>query len=345
MRAQVDELFKRVWHYFDKIIVRDMFTPNLLQDPVAPREALINILLSHLPPLFYLREIGAESLVEFVAKSVCHEHWKRHAEEEGLGAAVDSRSSLTEQLRETAIFFFHDDAEGDPFYWIESPELSSRAGIRLKDYPDLDERGLQRLLVDLVFREHLTQLTGDIRVARHFKLPLGAVSHIHGRMLASAVPPTLADVVFSLNLPILDGVPTKSLIELRQQEHDAFVRFRSSLAKAVTEQVKQSGARDAQAVAEQIRLDVIEPSLAGIRQRLRASEKALANKAGVALFLGALATTCGVLGGLPPPLAVSGGAVATITAANVAVQRHIDERQQVSVDEMYFLWKAVEHSH
>src|SRR5579884_4285316 len=31
MRAQVDKLFRRVWHYFDRIVVRYVFTPALTE--------------------------------------------------------------------------------------------------------------------------------------------------------------------------------------------------------------------------------------------------------------------------------------------------------------------------
>src|SRR5262249_50567656 len=82
MRSQVDTLFKRVWHYFDRIVARDAVTPLLLGG-AGPQANIADLLLSDLAPLLYLREIGADSLIDFVPKHFCSE-WRKHAEEIGL---------------------------------------------------------------------------------------------------------------------------------------------------------------------------------------------------------------------------------------------------------------------
>ncbi len=79
--------------------------------------------------------------------------------------------------------------------------------------------------------------------------------------------------------------------------------------------------------------------------RLAASERALAKKAGVTLFLGALGTTCGILCGALPTVAVPAGVAAVTAGINVAAQKHIEEVRDVSLEGMYFLWKLVGHKH
>jgi hypothetical protein len=344
MRQQVDELFKRVWHYFDRIVVADAFTPTLLGDPHISAEDARNVLLTHLPPLLYLREIGAEHLVQFVPKMPCPDRWRRHAREEGLGWVFKRQRSFKSALLKNATFSFHDNSSGEGGYWMSSPDMSTSVGIPVSRHPGSTGE-LQRRLVDLVFDENLSELTFDVASAHQLKLPLGAISRIHARMLSANHPPAGADVAFHLSLPILDGVPVKELVRLREREHDSFLRFRDSLRAAIKERAALAGSASARSVADQIQMDVIEPSLNKIRQQLAASEKALAKKTGVSLFLGALVTTCGILCGLSPTLAVPAGITAVATGTNSAAQKHIGEKQDISMHSMYFLWQASEHTH
>lgn len=344
MRAQVDQLFKRVWYYFDEIVVRDAFTPALLH-PNKKSEGIIEFLLTHLAPLLYLREIGAEQLVQFTPKHFCSD-WEKHAQEVGLSEALARRSCVRNDLRKNATFVFEEDEQGDPVFSMGGEELHNTSiSISPKKYPGLDEEGLKCVLLDYAIQEHLLELTADVMAARQLKLPLGASTGLHGMLLSARRPPIPTDVLLKLELPVLDGVSTKSLIEIRNRERESFMKFRNSLRIAASERLKASASGDPRSIAEEIRLDVIEPALDGIRQRLLSSEKGLAKKTGVAVFLGALVTTVGVLCGLPPTTALQGGSVLTITATGIAAQKHIDEQQQTSLDDMYFLWRASEHSH
>jgi hypothetical protein len=345
MRGQVDELFKRVWHYFDRIVVADVFTPALLDDPPAPRQALIRMFLTHLPPLLYLLEIGAEHLVEFLPKVHCEGHWRKHAEEEGLGEVLKLENDLADRLLETSNFHFRDNSDGESMYWIEQPETTTQTGIPLKRYPNSTEQELQEILANLVIRENLEELTFDVATAHKLKLPLGAIVGLHARMLAASCSPTIADVALRLELPILDGVPTKELVRLTEEEHDSFLQFRDSLGAAIRERIRLAESDSPKSIADQVQKDVIEPALTKIRRRLAASENALAKKTGVAIFLGTLGTTCGILCGVSPILAVPAGSAAVITATNSAAQKHIEEKQAISMEDMYFLWKATEHFH
>ena len=345
MRLQVDELFRRVWHYFDRIVVTDIFSPALLEEPHLSREDIIDAFLTHLPPLLYLREIGAEHLIEYAPKIHCQDHWPEHAKEEGLGEVFERQQSIKDQLREGATFSFENNDAGERGYWMSSPDMTISTGIPLREFPESTEEQLQRALVDIVFNEQFGELTSDVTSAHQLNLPLGAISPIHARMLRASCPPTVADVAFRLNLPILDGVPIKELVHLRESEQESFLRFRDSLRAAVRERVALPNSGTAQSIADQIQQDLIEPSLNRIRQQLAASERTLAKKAAVGIFLGTLATTCSILCGLSPELAVPAGIAIIAPATNSAAQKHIDEKEGITISDMYFLWKATEHAH
>jgi hypothetical protein len=342
MRSQVDQLFKRVWHYFDRIVARDVVTPLLLSEPAVSKERLIGIFLTHLPPLLYLREIGAENLIDFVSKTWCSTHWEEHAQEQGLAQVVERKGPLTEWLNRNARYRYSPD---DGHYCIDSPALNSVMCLPLQKYAKRSEKELQELLLEMAFKEHLTELTSDVRAAHELKLPLGTVVGIQGQMLSASGPVTVPDVVVQLSLPVLDGVSTKDLISVRNQEHESFIRFRTGLRAAIAERLSNADSETSQSIAEQVRLDYIEPALNQIRQRLVASEKALAKKSGVSIFLGAIATTCGLLCGCPPAVAVPGGVAPVVIGTGVAAHKYIEEQLQVSLEDMFFLWKATEHIH
>lgn len=344
MRGQVDELFKRVWHYFDRIVVNDVFTPLLLSKSEQIRNVLPQRFISHLAPLLYLREIQAEDLVEFVPKFHC-KNWQKHAAQEGLQRALDSRGAFADYLRNTSKFYHSNTPSESPTYYIENPEISTPTGIWLAHYPGKSEQELQDAVISVVIEENLIGLTADVTSAHQFQLPLGSIIGVQGRMLATSHPPSAADVILHLELPVLDGISTKHLIEFRRQEQDSFIQFRSSLTEAIQERLRIGPAASAQSLANEIRNDVVEPALSKIRRRLETSETLLAKKSGVGLFLGALATTCGLLCGLPGPESVSAGVGATVATTWAAADKHLQEQQQVSLDDMYFLWKATKHFH
>ena len=344
MRGQVDELFKRVWHYFDSIVVNDVFTPILLSKPQWPRDALMNKLLSLMAPLLYLREIAAEDLVEFVPKVYCR-NWEKHAAQEGLHGALKSRKALTQHLIKTSRFYIDDKSQNEPHFWMQNPEIGTTIGIPLQASRGRTEKELRETVISLSIKEHFVELTADLACAHQLKLPIGSVIPIQGWMMAASSAPSVADVVLRLDLPVLDGIPTKQLIEFRRQEQDSFIQFRSSLTTAITEHLRSGTPGSADSIANEIRNDVIEPALSKIRRRLTASETLLAKKAGVGLFLGALATTCGLLCGVPSPVSVSAGVGATLATTGAAADKHLEERQQISLNDMYFLWKATRHFH
>jgi hypothetical protein len=63
----------------------------------------------------------------------------------------------------------------------------------------------------------------------------------------------------------------------------------------------------------------------------------------VGFGLGSLVTVCGLLAGVPAPVAVAGGVGTLTTVTAAAALEDIDERRDVSLSDMYFRWKALKH--
>lgn len=341
MRAQVEKLLRGVWHYFDTIVARDVFTPTLLQDSI-PRQNLLETLILHLTPILYLREIGAEALVDFVPKPICRVHWEEQATAAGMQEILNRRNEFLSELRKGSSFSFVR-RDGRKRYQITNPMMSSSYSIPAG--PHKDRKKAQARMVENVFKEYLARVSADVITAHELNLPLGATKGLQGRLLESIRPIAAGEVLFHLELPVLNGVPTRALLELRSQEADSFKQFRSSLRVAATERIKQGESHNTQLIAKEIELDLIGPALDRIRHRLAASETALLKKSGVSLFLGTLATTCGFLAGLPPNVSLPVGLAVTAGATGNATQKYIEEKQKIALDDMFFLWQATEHAH
>jgi hypothetical protein len=87
---------------------------------------------------------------------------------------------------------------------------------------------------------------------------------------------------------------------------------------------------------------VIDAALNEIKRRLDAARETLVKKAGVSIGVGALATTCGLL--TANPLMITAGVGPAIWSSVGAVHKYIEERRDVSMSDMYFLWKAQQHA-
>jgi hypothetical protein len=344
---QIEELLRRVWHYFDRIIVEDAITHEVSFHWEEGPSQVQEWILSHISVLLQLRELGVENLIEFQQKPpACEVHLRKHAEEAGLGRIVDSLEEEARALETEVIFEVKREGEGlvkvrmdHPLFehtqWKELDQAVARG---------LSEAGIRRTALMAVLRKFVAHLTADVSAARKASAPLGAVVGLHRHLLEASNKIGVADVAFRITLPVLDGVSASTLVAIRRDEREHFTRFQLGLKQAITERLKTASSERAEALAKEIERDLIEVNIIRKRERLAASQRALAKKATVGVFLGGLTTTCGLLSGLLPPLAVSGGIAATIAVAGSAVTKHLDDARETELTDMFFAWKAVQHA-
>jgi hypothetical protein len=345
-RRQIQTLFSHVWHYFDRIIVEDAVTHEVSAHWDDGPEQVVKWVLSHISVLLMLRELGAEELVDFREKPLpCEVHFRKHALEAGLADVLDSLDALAASLEAESAFAISQEADGSVSVRIDNPifEHTQWTTIRAAEVRNLPSERIHGLALSAVIKTFVAHLTADVSAAHRYQVPLGAVVGIHRRLLERCDMPRVADVAFSLRLPIFEGIPVRTLLAIREQEQEHFAKFQQALKKAITEKLKIAGSEKADVLAGEIQRDLIQASIEQIRIRLAASQRALAKKTGLGIFLGGLATTCGLLCGTQAPIAISAGVATAIAVTGAAGSGHLDQAREIELSEMYFAWRAVQH--
>jgi hypothetical protein len=139
-----------------------------------------------------------------------------------------------------------------------------------------------------------------------------------------------------------------SLIKFRKTEGECFERFQSALRTAINERIKTASSPTAAVYAREIKRDVIDPELRRIRDRLASSRTLAVRSTATGLGLGAVAATVGLftpLNANPIGAGLTVGGAITMGASSLkkAVDDHLAIRRDVSLSDMYFLWKAHQH--
>jgi hypothetical protein len=235
---------------------------------------------------------------------------------------------------------------GEVTFAVAHPDLEHTRWLTMASAETmaLPEAILKRKLLERVAETYVQHLVTDLIAARFCKAPLAATMWAHHQLLAQNCDDHVASAAFHLELPVVDSVPIPTLLQIRKDEGDAFERFRGRLRQAFTESLSaQKTSKDVEKAALEIRRDLIDPELREIRARLKRGTSALGKKSVVGIILGGLATTCGLLAGAPTPVAVSAGFAVASAAAATGTAKLIDERSEVAMSDIYFLWKAVKH--
>lgn len=343
-KQQAQRLFNKVWHYFDSIVVEDSIAHELAMHEGEP--GMPKWLLEHLEVLLYLRDIGAESLLAFRLKPPpCRLHLAQHVEEASLSRLLEAEDHVARSIAQKAPITLQRKRNGSIAYRIDFDDFEhTQWGVVPKeDRKGLSDDEIKVVAVKKVFENFLAYLASDVRAAQIYDAPLGSAIPFHQQLLRTANSPTVAEVAMRMRLPVLEGIAPDVLLRIREDEHEYFDRFRTQLRLAIQERLKAAESEDPERVANEIQRDVIEPELNAIRDRLGATEKIVAKKSTVGVFMGALATTCGLLAGAPPPVALAAGVTAAVTLVGSAASKYLDDKTEVSLKGMYFLWRAEEH--
>ncbi len=172
---------------------------------------------------------------------------------------------------------------------------------------------------------------------------MGSTVYFHGQLLKTIKAGLKeADVAFQLKLPILEDVSPEVLLKVRSDEKPHFEKFRQSLRLAIKQRLDNVSSDKATEIADEIRKDIIDPALNDIELRLKSAKEVVTKKAGLSLTLGALTTTFGLL--TANPFLVAAGATPAVGYTIAAGQKFIEEKRDIALSDMYFLWQAQEHS-
>jgi hypothetical protein len=348
-RRQLDNLFRRVWHYFDFVVVEDNLTDPINEgwDDISPAKRN-ELITNEVELLLYLRSVRATDLILFRAKpDCCFQHLRQHAREHGLGGILDSESEWVHGLAEKAkikheriganridYVFIH--PEFEHYVW---GEITLGKRINRVD-------AINNAIARDVMRRYLGHLNADIMAARYYELPLASSVRFHRQMIESSQTRSAESVSCELLLPVLNNIDVRTLIALRRDEQDSFNRFRCSLREAIEQSLKAATCSvGATEIAAKIRRELVDPELANIREKLKRAESQLRRTSGTAISLSFLVTACGVLAGVAAPTAVLAGSTVAANLVGNAARSFLEERRTIELSDMYFLWKAAPHAH
>jgi hypothetical protein len=352
-RKDVEKLFGRTWHYFDRIVVQDAVAHELIDHRDAPLPDLRKWLLHHFDVILYLRTIGAEDLVEFRPRQIpCEVHWQRHAEEAGLAAIVESVEKVAAAMHGNAEIACKNADDGSVQYALNHPnfEHTQWGHIRRDELAGLTASQQNLAICRQVVQSFVPYLASDVAAARSGRVPLGTTLWVHSRLMDGPGERTAseAEVAFDVRLPVLEGVSIADLIALRDDERPCFERFRARLRTAIQERLAIATSERSLELGREIVRDVIDPEVRHIEERLRLSATTLTTKAAVGVGLGAVVTTCGLIAGATAGASVLAGVGAVAAAGIQAAGKDLDERREIELSDMYFLWKAAHqlpHAH
>ncbi len=333
MKRQVDELFHRVWHYFDYVLIVGADARDYVE-PWENKEAFERNILLYVQLLLYLRQIGADALVRFIVKpEVGQEEFQPQTQL--VRSAVANDKYLTWLANggkvskvEQHVDHFH--------YTFNHPHLEhTQWGVVSGDSSGLSAPRLLTLVSQAVIARFASRLASDLGAARAHGSALGIGIQFHAAMATAESKSSPDQVMFDLRLPTIDGIAPAALMKLRQDEHPHFEAFRSALRLAAKERLANT--TSVVDVAAEIERDVIAPALNDLQRRLQEAERVLAKKAALRIGMGALATTCGIVSA--NPLLVTAG-VGTVLSALGPLESHADARKDAVLDDMYFLFRA-----
>jgi hypothetical protein len=289
--------------------------------------------------LLYLREIGAEELVRFRQKRpACELHLKDHLKEVGIEDLEAQAESLILPLaKESEIRAnSHDDHIHYSFVHREFEHT-----VWGETRPESNE-DVTHAVARAVVRKYLAGLASDLYTARTLNCALGSTIGFHGRLLGRELTPRNEDVAFQLQLPVIEGLDARTLLQIRNEETLSFARFRRALSTAINERTAAARKIDVEKIANGIRKDVLEPALADIESRLKGTTRSFRKKTGATLVIASVPMMYGLY--TMNPLLIAAGLTPAVSSLNNAAHRYIEERGNVRLSDMFFLWHAQKHA-
>ncbi|WP_416956128.1 hypothetical protein ACNKF0_04535 [Nocardioides sp. T5] len=343
MKLQVDVLFKRVWHYFDQVVIVGPSASRILSDYQRdPNYAQFRI-LEYVDLLSHLKAIGASDLLVFMDKPVPSGAHELHdwLDDLGLQHVTETADAMVERIAHE--YTIHREGlNGEPLVRLSHPWWESSQVLPVDVDAEITDEMLHEA-ASAVVGSNLFMGVADVAAARRLGVPLAASAALQDELVHQAPDPEIQAglVAFHLELPYLEGVSTKELLQIRTDEWTYFEQFRNSIRLAVRERVQAGAVENPSQVAAEIHEDVIQVDIARIISRLAAAERAWSRKTGASVVVGAVTTTVGLL--TAAPLVIGAGVATMAGSAALPMTKYFEDKQQVELEDMYFLWRLSKH--
>ncbi|MCF6470452.1 hypothetical protein FAF44_18925 [Nonomuraea sp. MG754425] len=333
-KKQVDVLFSRTWHYFNKIVVTGL-TPEKFQENLRDQYFRKVALESQLRLLLYLRKIGAEKHLMFRQKApACQLHFEDHLQEAGLDHLKDAATQIVGELARTGKCRISKACEGHIHYSYDHSILEHTQWGVVRVEPGADPA---RCIAEDVFKLFSAHMVADVRTSKIIGAPLSLVVGLHRETFHRLTDADEHSVALELALPFLEGVPVGDILKIRDDEYLSFEKFRSALRSAIKEKVAAVGDRSSVDIADEIADDMILPALNEIALKLNKAQQLLTRKSALSVGVGVATTLIGALGGMP--LLLPAGIASILLPSGAHAIKYLEEKRDVELSDMYFLWK------
>ncbi|WP_143263971.1 hypothetical protein [Amycolatopsis kentuckyensis] len=351
LTGEVDRAFGSTWHYFDEIVVEGLSARRyakmiLNKEYDTARERVRD----HCRLLLHLRRIGALENVVFRQKlDPCVQHGRDVSglEAAGLKRIMDDREEIVQTLTRGVIHQIEDHyIYGEHFHFVYEHPLTGIQWGHLSGSPaGREEDELKRMISEELFSRYAEFAAADVAMARELSAPLATLSPVLESILSprageiGASAGSFADeVAVEIGVPILNGVSASDLLKIREDEMDAFERFRSALRAGINEAIAKGGeGLGLGQVGAGIVEEFISPALHDIDQRLNVARKVMARKSATNISIGAAVLVVGLISGIP--LLLPAGVALGSAIPGVHLAKYFEEKGQVELSDMYFLWK------
>ena len=182
----IDRLFRKVWHYFDRIVVVDQITHDIAHHWGATPK-LGKDLLNRIEVMLYVRHLGAADLLEFRSKGLRSVDWRAELRKANLLHLSKPGLSVLKQLREEAEVQIRTTG-GSTRVIVEHPSYPFNRTMVLA--PNQSKRptvqGIRNWAVKKAWETDQHFLAADVLKAREARVGLGSVYPLHQKVLTSA---------------------------------------------------------------------------------------------------------------------------------------------------------------
>ncbi|MFK4247691.1 hypothetical protein ACI2KV_33065 [Micromonospora chokoriensis] len=341
----MDLNFGNALHYFDFIMIEgpsaSVYTHKINEvSSQADFNDFTHGLTQDVLLLHHMRRIALDQHIIFADKLCsCRPHLLESANQLGIQQLTDDQSidSLARQISKEGGVHLEQDGPKAWYGAVTHPLFQGAAGrtFRQKTRPKKYEVA-KRLL-----ESWLHSATYDAATAQRLGVPLASLAPAP---LFEQTPTsgklTVDDVGAQIRIPVLEGLLTKELITLRNQEYHHFEKYRAVLREAITETIDKTDSDSPSIVAELVWQNKVRPAIADIERKIAASNKSLRSNLLTAGAFSAVAGTVGAVAGLPWLVGIG------LLAASTPLPQFFktrESKEKIELEEMYFLWKVKQH--